>query len=143
MGDNDTRWDDNELMDCKDIFIKMMDFIRNYDAGTEEYTRRIRFSTHDAVNDLAKKVLEIGDLKFYDPKPKEDSNDDIPIRSSGLSRSKSDHRLVAELGEGKRLIDLHLHVDVLVIQDILERITNPGKKGVKMRSEANQIFIGI
>ena len=55
--DNDTRWDDNELMDCKDIFIKMMDFIRNYDAGTEEYTRRIRFSTHDAVNDLAKKVL--------------------------------------------------------------------------------------
>ena len=60
--DNDTRWDDNELMDCKDIFIKMMDFIRNYDAGTEEYTRRIRFTTHDGVNDLAKKVLEIGEL---------------------------------------------------------------------------------
>ena len=94
--DNDTRWDDNELMDCKDIFIKMMDFIRNYDPGTEEYTRRIRFTTHDATNDLAKKLLEIGDLKFYDPKPKEDSNDDLPIRSSGLSRSKSDHRLVAE-----------------------------------------------
>jgi len=94
--DNDTRWDDNELMDCKDIFIKMMDFIRNYDPGTEEYTRRIRFTTHDATNDLAKKLLEIGDLKFYDPKPKEDSNDDMPIRSSGLSRSKSDHRLVAE-----------------------------------------------
>ena len=84
--DNDTRWDDNELMDCKDIFIKMMDFIRNYDPGTEEYTRRIRFTTHDATNDLAKKLLEIGDLKFYDPKPKEDSNDDMPIRSSGLSR---------------------------------------------------------
>lgn len=93
---DDTKWDDNELMDCKDIFIKMMDFIRNYDPGTEEYTRRIRFTTHDAINDLAKKMLEIGDLKFHDPKPKEDINDDLPIRSSGLSRSKSDHRLVAE-----------------------------------------------
>ena len=91
-----TKWDDNELMDTKDIFIKMMDFIRNYDPGTEEYTRRIRFSTHDAVNDLAKKLLEVGELKFYDPKPKEDTSDDLPIRSSGLSRSKSDHRLVAE-----------------------------------------------
>lgn len=39
---DDIKWDDNELMDCKDIFIKMMDFIRNYDAGNEEYTRRIR-----------------------------------------------------------------------------------------------------
>ena len=89
-----TKWDDGELMDCKDIFIKMMDFIRNYDPGTEEYTRRIRFSTHDAINDLAKRVLEVGDLKFYDPKPKDDREDDMPIRSTGLSRSKSDHRLV-------------------------------------------------
>ena len=93
---DDTKWDDNELMDCKDIFIKMMDFIRNYDPGTEEYTRRIRFATHDAVNDIAKKTLELGDLKFYDPKPKDGGDDDIRLRSSGLSRSKSDHRLVAE-----------------------------------------------
>ena len=91
-----TRWDDNELMDCKDIFIKMMDFIRNYDPGTEEYTRRIRFHTHDATNDLAKRILELGELKFTENKPKDDLNDDLPIRSSGLSRSKSDHRLVAE-----------------------------------------------
>jgi hypothetical protein len=93
---DETKWDDNELMDCKDIFIKMMDFIRNYDAGTEEYTRRIRFSTHDATNELARKLLEIGDLKFHDPKTKDESSDDIPIRSSALSRSKSDHRLVAD-----------------------------------------------
>ncbi len=39
MSDADTPWDDNELMDCKEIFIKMMDFIRNYDPGSEEYTR--------------------------------------------------------------------------------------------------------
>jgi hypothetical protein len=87
-----TKWDDAELMDTKDIFIKMMDFIRNYDPGTEEYTRRIRFTTHEALNDLAKRMLEVGDLKFYDPKPKNDRDDDMPIRSTGLSRSKSDHR---------------------------------------------------
>ena len=91
---DDTKWDDNELMDCKEIFIKMMDFIRNYDPGSEEYTRRIRFTTHDGVNDLAKKILEIGDLKIHDSKPKEE--EDFPMRSSGLARSKSDHRLVQE-----------------------------------------------
>jgi tripartite motif-containing protein 71 len=92
---DDTKWDDNELMDCKEIFIKMMDFIRNYDPGNEEYTRRIRFTTHDCVNDLSKKILEIGDLKIHDnSKPKDE--EDFPMRSTALSRSKSDHRLVAE-----------------------------------------------
>ena len=97
---DDIKWDDNELMDTKDIFIKMMDFIRNYDAGSDEYTRRIRFVGHEsASNELARKILEVGDIKIHDPKPSDssrDRDDDIPTRSSGLSRSKSDHRLVAE-----------------------------------------------
>jgi len=42
MNEDSCKWDDNELMDSKDIFIKMMDFIRNYDPGNEEYSRRIR-----------------------------------------------------------------------------------------------------
>ena len=100
---DDTKWDDNELMDCKEIFIKMMDFIRNYDPGSEEYTRRIRFTTHDGVNDLAKKILEIGDLKIHDSKPKEE--EDFPMRSSGLARSKSDHRLVAEFRRREEAAD--------------------------------------
>lgn len=92
--DDGTKWDDNELMDCKDIFLKMMDWIRNYDTSSEEYTRKIRFTSHDMVNDLARKILEIGDLKFQENKPKED--EDVPMRSTGLARSKSDHRLVSE-----------------------------------------------
>jgi len=91
--DDGTKWDDVELMDCKDIFIKMMDWIRNYDCSSEEYNRKIRFTCHDTINDLAKKILEIGDLRMMDNKPKED---DFESRSSGLSRSKSDHRLVSE-----------------------------------------------
>merc|ERR1712045_706947 len=49
----------------------MMDWIRNYDTSSEEYTRKIRFTCHDGVNDLAKRILEIGDLKMQDNKPKE------------------------------------------------------------------------
>jgi len=92
--DDGTKWDDVELLDCKDIFIKMMDWIRNYDTSSEEYTRRIRFTCHDGVNDLARRILEIGDLKMQENNPK--SNDDYEPRSTGLSRSKSDHRLVSE-----------------------------------------------
>merc|ERR1740129_1072018 len=72
----------------------MMDWIRNYDTSNEEYTRKIRFTSHDGVNDLAKRILEIGDLKMQENKPKD--SDDFESRSSGLSRSKSDHRLVSE-----------------------------------------------
>lgn len=93
--DDGTKWDDNELMDCKDIFLKMMDWIRNYDTSSEEYNRKIRFTCHDTVNELAKKILEIGDLRMLETKMK-DASDDFESRSTGLSRSKSDHRLVSE-----------------------------------------------
>ena len=105
LTDGETPWDDQELMDCKEIFIKMMDFIRNYDPGSEEYTRRIRLNTHDALNDLARRVLELGDLKLAEARPKDaagggggmgGADDGDSFRSSGLSRSKSDHRLVAD-----------------------------------------------
>jgi len=92
--DDGTTWDDVELMDCKDIFIKMMDWIRNYDTSNEEYNRKIRFTCHDTVNDMARRILEIGDLKMQENKGKD--GDDYESRSSGLSRSKSDHRLVSE-----------------------------------------------
>merc|ERR1711994_1120418 len=78
--DDGTKWDDVELMDCKDIFIKMMDWIRNYDTSSEEYNRKIRFTCHDGVNDLAKRILEIGDLKMQENKGKE--SDDFESRNS-------------------------------------------------------------
>ncbi len=93
---DETPWDDNELMDCKEIFIKMMDFIRNYDPGSEEYTRRIKLLMHDSVNDVTKRILEIGDLKFTESKSNKDEDDSFSVRPTGLSRSKSDHRLVAD-----------------------------------------------
>eukprot|EP00096_Caligus_rogercresseyi_P009992 TRINITY_DN3507_c1_g1_i1.p1 TRINITY_DN3507_c1_g1~~TRINITY_DN3507_c1_g1_i1.p1 ORF type:complete len:463 (-),score=101.67 TRINITY_DN3507_c1_g1_i1:53-1441(-) len=103
LTDEATKWDDNELMDVKDIFIKMMDFIRNYDAGVDEYSRRIRFLSHDSVNEIAKKILDIGELKMAESGAGKSHNGysrnepeeyEPPLR--GLARSKSDHRLVAE-----------------------------------------------
>merc|ERR1712038_857359 len=43
----------------------------------------------------AKRILEIGDLKMQENKGGKDA-DEFESRSSGLSRSKSDHRLVSE-----------------------------------------------
>merc|ERR1719509_99200 len=72
--DDGTKWDDVELLDCKEIFIKMMDWIRNYDTSSEEYNRKIRFTCHDTANDLARRILELGDLKMQDSS-KKDSDD--------------------------------------------------------------------
>ncbi len=62
--------------------------------------RRIRLNTHDTVNDLSRRVLELGDLKFAESRANRDPDDtttmDFSSRSSGLARSKSDHRLVAD-----------------------------------------------
>merc|ERR1719348_1528405 len=43
---------------------------------------------------LPERILEIGDLKMQENNPKE--SEDFQSRSTGLSRSKSDHRLVSE-----------------------------------------------
>eukprot|EP00088_Acartia_fossae_P012961 TRINITY_DN1670_c0_g1_i3.p1 TRINITY_DN1670_c0_g1~~TRINITY_DN1670_c0_g1_i3.p1 ORF type:complete len:456 (-),score=185.09 TRINITY_DN1670_c0_g1_i3:151-1518(-) len=99
--DDGTKWDDNELMDCKDIFIKMMDWIRNYETNNDEYSRKIRFTCHDTVNDIAKRILEIGDLRMMENKAGRDDDGGFESnRGSGLSRSKSDHRLVSEFRRG-------------------------------------------
>ena len=49
--DDDTPWNDAELMDTKDIFLKTMEFIRSfdYDSGGE-YARKTRFIPPDDLN---------------------------------------------------------------------------------------------
>lgn len=49
--DDDTPWDDAELMDTKDIFLKTMEFIRSFDYDTGgEYARKTRFMPPDDLN---------------------------------------------------------------------------------------------
>lgn len=56
--DDQTPWDDNELMDTKDIFLRTMEFIRGFDYESGDYNRRARFNAPDDIN----KVLP---LLFY------------------------------------------------------------------------------
>lgn len=55
-------WDDCELMDAKEIFLKTVEFIRNFETETGDYQRRVRFvMAHDAtqlVNHVAGKEGE-------------------------------------------------------------------------------------
>lgn len=48
--DDQTPWDDAELMDTKDIFLKTMEFIRNFDYEGGDYSRRARFNPPDDLN---------------------------------------------------------------------------------------------
>lgn len=49
--DDDTPWDDSELMDTKDIFLKTMEFIRSFDYDTGgDYGRKTRFIPPDDLN---------------------------------------------------------------------------------------------
>src|SRR5581483_7774935 len=46
-------WQDNELMDTKDIFVKTMDFIRNFEYEGGDNARRIKFLPNADPNKLS------------------------------------------------------------------------------------------
>ena len=48
--DDHTPWDDAELMDTKEIFLRTMEFIRSFDYEPGEYSRRARFNPPDDLN---------------------------------------------------------------------------------------------
>ncbi|CAG7785220.1 unnamed protein product [Allacma fusca] len=91
-------WDDQELMDTKDVFLKTMEFIRSFEH--EPGDRRIRFSVNQDPNTIIIGLTNFADLiipsafvpnqNFLDPVQKQ------PAQSAGLMRSKSDHRLVQQ-----------------------------------------------
>ena len=45
-------WDDAELMDAKEIFLRTVEFIRNFEYENMDYTRRVRFSMAQDPNQL-------------------------------------------------------------------------------------------
>lgn len=45
-------WDDAELMDAKEIFLRTVEFIRNFEYENMDYTRRVRFSMTQDPNQL-------------------------------------------------------------------------------------------
>lgn len=89
---DDTEWEDTELMDTKEIFLKTVEFLRNFDYEAGDYNRRIRFiMTHDP-NQLVMHVASYGELNITQPNAYAGSHQP----SQGLTRSKSDHRLATQ-----------------------------------------------
>ncbi|XP_049958896.1 RING finger protein nhl-1 isoform X1 [Schistocerca serialis cubense] len=113
MNDN-VDWDDCELMDAKEIFLKTVEFIRNFEYENVDYTRRVRFSMATDPNQLVLHVANYGDLTIASPYPSMAVPGvggsggggggllQPPAAGPGLMRSKSDHRLASQFRQEER-----------------------------------------
>ena len=101
-------WDDCELMDAKEIFLKTVEFIRNFEYENSDYNRRVRFSMSTDPNQLVLHVAGYGELTIHMPHQpftgggggvsQSTSSSGLlqPPGGPGLMRSKSDHRLASQ-----------------------------------------------
>lgn len=90
-------WDDCELVDTKEIFLKTVEFMRNFEYETSDYNRRVRFTMALDPNQLVMNVANYGDLNIIHPTPNTGTTGllQAPV-GPGLLRSKSDHRLATQ-----------------------------------------------
>ncbi|XP_043670989.1 RING finger protein nhl-1 isoform X4 [Vespula pensylvanica] len=94
-------WDDSELLDTKELFLRTVEFIRNFEYEAGDYSRRVRFMMAHDPNQLVLHVAGYGELNI---KPESGSGGLLgsssslapPGGSPGLMRSKSDHRLASQ-----------------------------------------------
>lgn len=99
MNEGSVEWDDCELMDTKEIFLRTVDFIRNFDCETMDYSRKVRFIMNIDPNKLIMEVSSYGDLKLPTDSAGTSQSQSMllqPPSGPGLMRSKSDHRLAAQ-----------------------------------------------
>lgn len=102
MQSEEIEWDDCELMDAKEIFLKTVEFIRNFEAETGDYTRKVRFIMAHDPNQLVLNVSTYGDLsinmphQFVGVQSSQSSGGMLQAPGPGLMRSKSDHRLASQ-----------------------------------------------
>lgn len=97
-------WDDCELMDAKEIFLKTVEFIRYFETETGDYTRRAKFIMAHDPNTLVMHVAGYGDLSINTPHQfltsgnhtHQSSGNMLQPPGPGLMRSKSDHRLASQ-----------------------------------------------
>lgn len=102
MTENGTAdWDDRELMDAKEIFLRTVEFIRSFECNeAADWSRRVRFVMAHDPNQLVLHVAGYGDLNVTHPPGSVGASllqapnaGPGGLSSGGLMRSKSDHRL--------------------------------------------------
>ncbi|XP_034141810.1 zinc finger CCCH domain-containing protein 13 isoform X9 [Drosophila guanche] len=94
-------WDDCELMDTKEIFLKTVEFLRHFEYENNDYSRRVRFLVSIDPNQLVMNLATFGDLNIAPhstPGGSVSSSHLAPPSGlqPGLMRSKSDHRLATQ-----------------------------------------------
>lgn len=62
MNENLDIWDDCELMDAKEIFLKAVEFVRNFEY--ENYSRKVRLILAHNPNQIVLNVATFGDLNI-------------------------------------------------------------------------------
>lgn len=94
-------WDDCELMDTKEIFLKTIEFMRSFESENADFSRRVRFFMEKNPNELVTIAATFGDLHVQ---PHTGASSAAPSSGNslqapsgpGLMRSKSDHRLASQ-----------------------------------------------
>uniref|UniRef100_A0A1B0AGZ6 B box-type domain-containing protein n=1 Tax=Glossina pallidipes TaxID=7398 RepID=A0A1B0AGZ6_GLOPL len=93
-------WDDCELMDTKEIFLKTVEFLRHFEYENSDYTRRVRFVVSMDPNQLVMNLSSFGDLNIMSHSTGGSASSAHLAPPStlqpGLMRSKSDHRLASQ-----------------------------------------------
>jgi len=103
MQSDDVEWEDSELMDAKEIFLKTVDFIRNFETEIGDYSRKAKFLMAHDPNQLVMHVANYGELTFQAPhQPFTASSNSLQPPGPGLMRSKSDHRLASQYRQEER-----------------------------------------
>lgn len=94
-------WDDCELMDTKEIFLKTIEFMRSFESENSDFSRRVRFFMEKNPNELVTIAATFGDLHVQPhtgaatAAPSSGNSLQAPS-GPGLMRSKSDHRLASQ-----------------------------------------------
>lgn len=62
--ENSLSWNDKELVEMKDVFVKSSEFMKLFEPDLGDFSRKIRFVSLPDFDTLKRKVCELGELKF-------------------------------------------------------------------------------
>lgn len=111
---DDYEWSDVELLEYKQIFIKMLDFLRTFDPDTTDFSRRIKFQPRADPDVLHRNIADFGELKINAPINSVPTQQSLMAPSNSLMRSQSDHRLAAQFArrcDNRSFSDINQRMD--------------------------------
>lgn len=111
---DDFEWSDTELIEYKQIFIKMLDFLRTFDPDNTDFSRRIKFQPRADPDVLHRNIADFGELKINAPINAVPTQQSLIPSSNSLMRSQSDHRLAAQFArrcDNRSFSDINQRLD--------------------------------